>query len=704
MLTVDELIEAIESYNPDVSKALITKAYNLSKLQHENQIRESGEPYFSHPLAVAEILINMKMDQYSICTGLLHDVVEDTDVTINVIKEEFGDVIGHLVNGVTKLNKINFRTKTQAQAENFRKFIIAIASDVRVLIVKLADRLHNMRTIHFVQSEEKRRRVATETLEIYAPLSERIGMQNVLEELQDICFKVLYKKERTAIKQKLEFIQSKAHLIDEIIKSLSIILERKGINAEISGRSKTPYSIWKKMHKQNISFDQLTDIMAFRIIVPDIEECYKTLYVVHTNFQALPNKFKDYISTPKQNNYQSLHTSVFGPFNQKIEIQIKTPEMHEVAETGIAAHWSYKENVANNVDPQFSQYKWVRSLLTVIDKNSNPAEILENTRLEMFENEVFCFTPQGEIISLPKGATCLDMAYAIHTFIGNTCLKAKVNGTMMPLNTVLQNGDKVEIITSPHKSPAKEWLNFVITGKAKSCIKKYVKLQERSEYIILGYSLVKQVFEKMNKEFEEKKVLDGLLKAFNFKSKNSFYQKLAKGHISFQKVQAVARTLSTLDIHIEDSGSNKHASVILFSNGDKKYVVKYAECCAPIPGDDVVGILEEDEGVVVHKRSCEKAHSISESLIINVSWNKELKEFLIAKIKIIVINQPGGIGQIANIISSYGININDISIPYSTQEFATLEVDLEVDNIDILERVCAALRTNIRVKSVEYLS
>lgn len=701
MLTLDDLIKKIEVYDPNVNKTLIGKAYDFAKLKHEHQIRASGEPYFSHPASVAEILINMKMDQYSICTGLLHDVVEDTDTSIEVLRQEFGDVIARLVDGVTKLNRINFRTKTQKQAENFRKFIIAIAVDIRVLIVKLADRLHNMRTIHFIQSEEKRASIAKETLEIYAPLAERIGMQTVLEELQDIGFKILHKKERNAIKQKLRSIESKSELIEEIIKNLRIIFERHGLEVQIFGRAKTPYSIWKKMHKSNVSFDQLTDIMAFRVLVNTIEDCYKALYIIHTNFQALPNRFKDYISTPKQNNYQSIHTSIFGPFSQKIEVQIKTPEMHEIAETGVAAHWSYKENITNNVDPQFSKYKWMRNLLTVIDKHSCPDDVVENTKLEMFENEVFCFTPQGEIISLPKGGTCLDMAYAIHTFIGNTCMKAKVNGTMMPLNTVLHNGDKVEIITSPHKSPSKEWLSFVITGKAKSCIKKYVRLQEKSEYTLLGYSLLKQVFEKLNMEFDEKTVLDKLLRAFKCKNRSSFYQKLAKGYIGLPKVKALIKTLSVLDIEPLDTETKKHVSMINVSGGDKKYTIHYAPCCSPIPGNEIIGILEKDEGVIVHKASCEKVQVIDENAKIAVSWNQEIREFFLAKIRIIVINQPGSVAQISSIISSYGININDLSIPYGTQEFSTIEVALEVNDVDSLREVCAAIRTNIRVKTVE---
>lgn len=703
MLTAEELVNRMLEYDSSVSKSLVEKAYAFAEVKHAHQIRASGEPYFSHPASVAEILVEMKMDQYSVCTGLLHDVVEDTDTQIDLISLEFGDVIARLVDGVTKLNRIDFRTKTQKQAENFRKFIVAIAADVRVLIVKLADRLHNMRTIHFIQSEEKRQRIATETLEIYAPLAERIGMQNILEELQDVCFKVLYKKERNAVKQKLQFVSNKSQLIQEIIENLRVILERKGVTAEISGRAKTPYSIWKKMHKQNISFDQLTDIMAFRVIVQSVDECYRALYAIHTNFQAISSRFKDYISTPKLNNYQSIHTSVFGPFSQKIEIQIRTPEMHEVAETGIAAHWSYKENITNNVDPQFSQYKWIRSLLTVIDKNSQPSEVLENTKLEMFDNEVFCFTPQGEIISLPKGATCLDMAYSIHTFIGNTCMKAKVNGTMMPLNTKLNNGDKVEIITSPYTSPSKEWLNFVITGKAKSCIKKYVKLQERSEYILLGYSLVKQMFEKLNKDFDEKRVIDKLIGAFNCKNRTVFYQKLAIGHIPFQKVQAFIKTFSVLDLEPVKARDDAKApsGMILVSNTDKKYAIHYADCCTPIPGDPVIGVLRKDQGVIVHKASCEKVLMLDESARISVSWNKSVKEFFLSKVKIVTINQPGSIAQITTTISSYGVNISDISVPYSTPEFETIEVAIEIEDKELLEKLCAALRTNIRVKTVE---
>lgn len=709
MIKLNEILERIKSYDPNVNTDLITKAFNLAKEKHALQIRASGEPYFVHPLAVAEILIDMKMDQSTVCTGLLHDVVEDTDVTLDIIKQEFGAVIAKLVDGVTKLNRISFKSVTEKQAENFRKFIIAIASDIRVLIIKLADRLHNMRTIQFIASEEKKRRIATETLEIYSPLAERIGMQNLLEELQDICFKVLYKNERSSIKQKLQTLNSKVSLIEEIIKSLHIVLSRSGIDAEICGRKKTPFSIWRKMHKYNVSFDQLTDIMAFRVLVKNVPECYNALGAIHTNFQALPNKFRDYISTPKLNNYQSLHTSIFGPFNQKIEVQIKTPEMHEIAETGIAAHWSYKENITSNVDPHFSQYKWIRNLLTVIDKNSLPAEVLGNTKLEMFDNEVFCFTPQGEIISLPMGATCLDMAYAIHTFIGNTCVKAKVNGTMMPLNTELHNGDKVEIITSPHQAPSKEWENFVITGKAKACIKKYIKLKERTEYISLGYSLIKQIFEDINKEFNEKEILEKLLSVFKCSDRNSFYLKIGLGHINFQEVKSVFSTIEKFNLKnvdkksVQDQYQENNSKTIIVSNCDKKQVIHYAECCSPIPGNEIIGILKRDGGILVHKKCCNNIVLADKDQLVKVTWSNDIDQFFIAKIKIVVINQPGSVAQIASTISSYGINMNDISIPYNTQEFSVLEVALEVNNTEDLAKICAAIRTNIRVKSVEYI-
>jgi len=709
VLSVEELIDRVRAYNPDADFALIAKAYNFAKTQHEGQIRASGESYITHPVSVAEILVSFKMDTDSICTGLLHDVVEDTKISLHEIHMEFGPVIAELIDGVTKIGKIKFSSKNHKQAENFRKFVLAISKDIRVLIVKLADRLHNMRTLKFLVPEAKRKRIANETLEIYAPLAERIGMQAVLEEFQDLVFQELNKNERAEIIKKVKHIKIREEqLINGILKQLKDLLVKHDINdAEITGRAKKPYSIWCKMHKRNVSFDQITDLVGFRIIVNTIEECYKVVFIIHTNFPALPHKFKDYISTPKQNNYQSVHTSVLGPFNQKIEIQIRTKEMHEVSEHGIAAHWNYKISKGSSVKADRAEpmrYRWIRGFLQIVEDNQNPDEFIHDTKLEMFRNEVFCFTPQGELVSLPKNATVVDMAYAIHSYIGNTCVKARINGIMMPLNTKLKNGDKVEIITSTTQVPQKEWYSFVVTGKAKAAIKKVLKMNEKSEFIALGYAIFAQMLFDKKISINNTEFISELVAIFTpDNDKDEFYKAIGDGTINQKILKNMIDSMANKLLPDTKAIENCMSAVIPAIDVDNKKIV-FARCCMPILGDEIVSVQTKGAGIAIHREFCKKIRRLRVSnpkSIVNANWANYRNKIFATKLKIVMLNQPGSLAQIAGVIASHGLNLINVGIKDSFVDFVVLHVEVNVDGIEALQKLCASLRTNIRVRSVE---
>ena len=513
MMRQYELVERVRTYDPTVDEDMLNRAYVFTVKAHGAQKRASGDPYFSHPVEVAGILTDYRLDSASIATALLHDTVEDTDVTVDEIEKLFGDEVARLVDGVTKLSLIELQSAETPQAENFRKLVLAMSEDIRVLLVKLADRLHNMRTLEFVKKPEKRERIARETLEIYAPLAERIGMRDFQEELEDLAFQQLHGDARESIIKRLAFLREKGgDLVPRIIAQLDAVLEGDGVAATISGREKRPYSIWKKMQREAVSFEQLSDIMAFRMVVKELGDCYRALGAVHGAYRVVPGRFKDYISLPKPNGYKSLHTGVFGPEGQRIEIQIRTEEMHEFAEHGLAAHWRYKQGGGGS-PTEGRQYKWLRDFLDILEHAHEPEEFLEHTKLEMFQDQVFCFTPGGDLISLPNGATPVDFAYAVHTDIGNTCVGAKVNGRMAPLRSILRNGDQVEIVTSKAQHPSPEWERFVVTGKARACIRRYIRSQQREQYLDLGREILEKAFRQAGHELTHK-ALDGVLRKF----------------------------------------------------------------------------------------------------------------------------------------------------------------------------------------------
>lgn len=496
MLRQFELVERVKSYDPSTDEDLLNKAYVFSLKAHGTQVRESGDPFFSHPVEVAGILTEFKFDHLTIVAALLHDTVEDTVATLDDIEESFGSEVAYLVKGVTKLSKLELKSEDTKQAENFRKFILAMADDIRVLFLKLADRLHNMQTLHYIKEEKRRKKIANETLDIYAPLASRVGVQQMKEQLQDLSFKELNGKAYETTYKRLEYLcNTSKQPIEEIVKDLEDILGKAGINANVSGRIKTPYSIWKKMVTRNTTFEQLCDIMAFRVIVKTLPECYQSLGALHNSYWVIPGRFRDYISTPKLNNYQSIHTAVISPKYQRIEIQIRTEEMHTAAEYGIASHWQYKQDIHAH---DGKQYNWVRNLLQILEQTETPEEFLENTKLEMFQDQVFCFTDHGELVVLPNGVTPIDFAYAIDSWVGDHISRVKINGNFMPLRTVLSNGDQVEIITSDEQTTASYWENFVCTGKARARIRQFVRTQQKKQMAKIGEEKILKLLAEQN--------------------------------------------------------------------------------------------------------------------------------------------------------------------------------------------------------------
>ena len=537
MAAPSDLARAVRRYDPKADVALIDGAYSLARTAHETQKRDNGDPYITHPLAVADILAGYRLDAASIATGLLHDVIEDTPVKLPEIERRFGRTVAGLVDGVTKLTRLELQSDRTKQAENFRKLVLAISKDIRVLLVKLADRLHNMRTLHYVQDPERRKRIARETMEIYAPLSERIGMEAVKVELQNLAFAQLDPEAHDMIQARLNFLRGQGlDVIDEVGAELTRVCEEAGVHVlEVTGREKSLYSIWEKMQRRNVAFEQLSDIMAFRVVVPTKEACYAALGAVHSAYPVIAGRFKDYISTPKSNGYQSLHTGVTlrGPRNQKIEIQIRTADMHHLAENGVAAHWGYKQDEADVTDIQ--RFRWVQDLLEILENSSAPDDFLENTKLELYEDQVFCFTPKGQLIPLPRGATPVDFAYAVHSQVGDCCVGAKVNGRLVPLRHVLQNGDQVEIMTARGGTPSPQWERFVVTGKARARIRRFIHQRQRQQYVDAGHAELTKAFRQEGLDGTEK-VLAPALKALKQASLDDLYLAVGNGNIGPREV------------------------------------------------------------------------------------------------------------------------------------------------------------------------
>jgi len=722
MIRQEELIERIQAYDPGMNADLVIRAYAYAKDKHSAQKRESGDPYFTHPLEVAGILADMKLDTASICTALLHDTVEDTDATLEEVGRLFGAEIEKLVDGVTKLSRIEFQSVQEKQAENFRKLVLAMSEDIRVLLVKLADRLHNMRTLHHVVKPEKRARIALETLEIYAPLAERIGIHKVKEELEDLSFGVLNPEARDSVMARLNYLRAEGGeaVVGRIITELRAKLKEAGCPAEIYGREKTRYSIWKKMQRKNISFEQLSDIMAFRVMVSNVQECYHALGVIHGLYPTVPGRFKDFVSLPKPNGYRSLHTTVIGPENHRIEVQIRTPEMHEEAELGVAAHWSYKEHEGKNISQTDGrQFRWLRELMDIVEHAQKPEEFLENTKLELYQDQVFCFTPNGDLIVLPRGAVPVDFAYALHSELGDHTVGAKVNGRIVPLNTQLGNGDQVEITTSKSQTPSPNWERFVVTGKAKARIRRFVRLQQREEYMNLGKAMLQKVLRQEGFDYNEKHFTHELYRQFKMENLEDLLTGIGSGNITSRDVFHALHpdhkpTPQPTAAHTLESINEVGARRVQSKRGKGSpmpikglipgMALHFARCCHPLPGDRIVGIVTTGKGVTIHTIDCDTLESFADTpeRWLDVSWEEgeESPEARVGRLMVTIDNAPGALGNVSTIIGKNGGNITNLKIVNRSVDFWDMIVDIYVRDSRHLSDIIAALRASSDVTAV----
>lgn len=683
-----ELLEKVKSYDRNTDVGLLEKACRFSEEAHASQRRASGDPYFSHPFSVACILCDMKLDAASIITGLLHDVLEDTLKTGEEIKENFGSEVLALVRGVTKLNKIGLQSEHASQGENFRKLVLAMSSDIRVLLVKLADRLHNMRTLQHVSSVEKRKRIALETLEIYAPLAERMGMQEMKVELEELSFMELYPEERQSILARLAlFYDQGKGLVDKIVKELEDILKNHQIEGIVVGRKKTTYSIWQKIKRKNVNLDQLVDIMAFRIIVNSIPEVYTVLGLIHTTYAMIPGRFKDYISCPKTNKYQSIHTTIVGPYQHRIEVQIRTHEMDYVAELGVAAHWEYKEGI---VSSDTRQYRWLRGLLDILEHSSGPEEFLEHTKLEMFQDQVFCFTPKGDVISLPNGATPIDFAYAVHSEVGDRCIGAKVNGSHVSLKSLLQNGDQVEITTSPSHKPLPIWERYAVTGKARARVRRHLRTEEKSQSINLGRSILKELFEKECLVYNES-LIKSFLEDLGFPSFEDLCASIGSG-----EVRAINILYNLYPDHQFSSEEEKVSSGIPIKGLIPGIGLHFADCCCPIPEDLIKGEITKGVGLIVHRAGCDVIQQEDKKEDFPLSWDQypTFGEGYKSRICLDLSNEPGALGAAAFLIGRYKVNIINLEILEQVGSRVRIRVDIQVQGLSHLEALLMALQSH----------
>ena len=700
-------MERVKSYDTSANEDALNKAYVFSMKAHGSQRRASGDPYFSHPLEVAGILTKMRLDHYTIITALLHDTVEDTNVTVEEIGRMFGKEIASLVDGVTKLSRIDLVSDSRKQAENFRKLVIAMSDDIRVLLVKLADRLHNMRTLHFISDKEKRRRIAFETMDIYSPLAERIGIHELKDELEFLAFKELNEDAFKTVTSRLDvLVREGSNTIKYIENELLKKCHEGGIEVEISGRAKSPYSVWQKMQRKSVNIEQLSDIIAFRLLVENRMDCYNLLGLLHTSYPVLPGRFKDYISTPKPNGYQSLHTGIIGPKRQRIEIQIRTHSMHEIAELGVAAHWSYKHG--KSITTEGKQYRWLRELLEILDQASDPEEFLEHTRLEMYQDQVFAFTPKGELIALPRGANPVDFAYAVHSEVGDTCVAARINGRLRPLNTQLENGDQVLIETSKNASPSPLWEKFVVTGKAKASIRRFVRNERYEQFCDLGKAIFQKTLKKMSIRYSQKLLLK-IMEELKYEKVEDVLAAIGEGEVSTEEIVKVITpenkfSISSSTSNVVDFNDKKQNNSIPLKGLIPGMAVHYAHCCHPLPGEKIVGITSTGKGITIHTIDCETLEGFQAmpERWLDVSWDVNANSpKQIGRLGVVLENEPGSLGSLTSIIGKSGGNIINLKIITRAIDFFEMQIDVEVNDIKHLRNIIGALRATPVITSVE---
>ncbi|MBU2499666.1 MAG: bifunctional (p)ppGpp synthetase/guanosine-3',5'-bis(diphosphate) 3'-pyrophosphohydrolase [Proteobacteria bacterium] len=707
MVRLNDITSQILSYHPKADISLVEKAYVYSAKVHQGQVRLSGEPYLSHPLDVAYILTQMKMDVISVAAGLLHDTIEDTGVELSEIERLFGKETANIVDGVTKISRMQFSTREEQQAENMRKMILAMATDIRVIIVKLADRLHNMRTLGF-QTPEKQELIARETLDIYAPLAGRMGIYWLKSSLEDLGLYYLEPEIYGKIKTELtERRGERDKFIQEVIGLLSGKLNEAGIQATIKGRNKHLFSIYTKMKEQNLSPNQVYDILAFRVIVNSLKECYEVLGIIHAAWKPVPGRFKDYISLPKANMYQSLHTTVIGPLGQRMEVQIRTWEMNRVAEEGIAAHWKYKEgSAANKTDEK--HFSWLRQLLEWQKSLEDPREFLETVRMDLFPNEVYVFTPRGEVKELPKGATPIDFAYSIHSEIGDKCIGAKVNGRMVPLRYTLRNGDTVEIITSGRHHPSKDWLDFVKTPRARTKIRQWIMRQERDQSINLGKEILEKSLEQSRINLPNIIKSDQIMavaKDLSFHTTEDLLANLGFGRISVKQVIGRLKPKLGIEEEAQTSLVSKMVSRIkrkksthgITVKGVEEMLVRFANCCHPLPGEQVAGFITRGRGVTIHKYNCRHIQDAERDRVVEVSWEPSDHDAYLAKLKVVVNNKKGILADISTIISQKDANILQAEVQTTMDKKGISLFTIEVENFKQLQEIMGAIK---KVKDV----
>jgi GTP diphosphokinase / guanosine-3',5'-bis(diphosphate) 3'-diphosphatase len=719
MMRQYELVERVVKYDPDANEDLLNRAYVYAMKAHGNQTRASGEAYFNHPLEVAAILTEMKLDDATIAAALLHDTVEDTEATHQEIEEKFGKEIAALVDGLTKIKKIDLVTKEATQAENLRKLLVAMSKDVRVLMVKLADRLHNMRTIAAV-SPEKRTRVAQETMDIYAPLAGRMGMQTVRDELEDISFRVLNPDANKIIQDRMaQLHEESGDVLREIEKALVTKLAENGIKAEVYGREKRPYSIWNKMERKHLSLGQLSDIFGFRVLVGTVDQCYRAFGIIHRTWRGVPGRFKDYISTPKQNDYRSLHTTVIGPHHMRVEMQIRTRLMHEIAERGVAAHSLYKDapDAKEAADgfrspaAESNAYRWLRHLVEMLQEGESPKEFLEHTKLELFHDQVFCFTPKGALIALPRGATPIDFAYAVHTSVGDSCVGCKVNGRHTPLVAELENGDEVDIIRSDAQVPPPAWEAIAVTGKARAAIRRATRAAMRKQFAGLGREIVEKLLAKQNKPYVEKEIAAAVPR-LGHKNVEDAMATIGRGDLSgYDMLKAMGLTVEESQMRESrrkvagKKSEHAEANSVPVRGLSANTPFKISRETGAVPGDRIVGITMPGEGVTIFPifaKALEQFDNQPERWI-DLAWDTlASQQKFPARIKVVLLNEVGALAQVTQVIGEQGGNIDELQMMarQGVRDFFDLDILLEVHDARHLNDIVTGLKSRNAVSSV----
>ncbi|WP_299950710.1 bifunctional (p)ppGpp synthetase/guanosine-3',5'-bis(diphosphate) 3'-pyrophosphohydrolase [uncultured Ruegeria sp.] len=697
MISAEDLIALVRNYNPKTNADRITRAYEFGQQMHEGQTRHSGEPYFSHPVAVAAILTEQRLDDATIITALLHDTIEDTKANYGKVSELFGEEVAKLVDGVTKLTNLQLSSRETKQAENFRKLFMAMSKDLRVILVKLADRLHNMRTIKAMRPEKQVQK-ARETMDIYAPLAGRMGMQWMREELEDLAFRVLNPEGRQSIIRRFITLQRETgDVIHRITGDMRHELEKAGIEAEVFGRAKKPYSIWRKMQEKDQGFSRLSDIYGFRIITGSEEDCYRTLGAIHQRWRAVPGRFKDYISQPKSNGYRSIHTTVSGRDGKRVEVQIRTRQMHDVAETGVAAHWSYRDGVRTENPFAVDPAKWIANLTEQFDNEEDHEDFLEAVKLEMYSDQVFCFTPKGDVVKLPRGATPIDFAYAIHTRIGHACVGAKVDGIRVPLWTRIKNGQSVDIITADGQTPQVTWLEIAVTGKARTAIRRALREVDRERFIKLGKELARAGFENVGRKATDK-TLDTAAKHLRLQDRHELLARLGSAELTAHEVVEAVYPELTKD---EGDAISPRRAVIGLEPGQK---FDRAPCCQPLPGERIVGITYRGKGVVVHAIDCDRLSEFENELErwVDLHWHSGTHPAVYgATLDLTIGNDAGVLGRICTLIGEKKANISNLEFVDRKPDFYRLMINVELRDLEQLHSLMLMLEAESDVAAVE---